>query len=336
MNWPLLDILRLHCPDDGEKSSVRATGGLKLNKIFDDLCTQYCKNKKISYKTFARSVLKVNPNSVQNWRGKNPRYEDGHPIPLWALGKLLELNRLKQTETHRNVVKTIEYLYCGRVSERTKAQIYLTPDLAMLCGAHAADGSLNGLKNRGPISARWDLGDQEKENVMQTRNWIWNAFGFKPILMKKGKMSYTWSNRQIMSRYLTQMFDFPIGEKSNTVSVPRIFLGEDDRILSENTDVMPKLRLCFAIEVVNFDGHSTFSGGVVQVGLGSNSKKLLKEVNEIFQKNGVNFHVYDNKILTTSSKESKKLYSIGLFRGQKRKKFESLILQHAPKAEKNP
>ena len=335
MSWPLINILKLHHPEDTEKSSVRALGDLKLNKIFDELCRAYVEKNSISYKALAREIFKVNKSSLQNWRGFNTNYKDGHPIPLWALDKILELNGLKRTEKHTEVIKSIQYVQCGRVSYKLKAQIYLTPELARLCGAHAADGSLSAVKNRGPVSARWDLGDQEKENVLEARNWIKSSFDFDPILMQKGNMSYTRSNKQILSRYLTQIFDFPIGEKSNIVKIPKILLGKDDRILSRIEEkIYMKLQLEFAKEVINFDGHSTLSGGVVQAGLGSNSKQLLEDVRNIFLIAGINFHIYDNKILTTSFKESKKLYSIGLFRGQKRKKFEKLILQHARKTEK--
>jgi len=226
-------------------------------------------------------------------------------------------------------------LQCGRVSDKVRAEISLTPELARFCGAHAADGCLNLVKGKGPLTARWDLGDQEKENVLEVRNWIKKSFGFRPILMQKGKMSYTWSNKQVLSRYLTQIFDFPIGRKTEIVRTPKILLENDERILEKvNTDTLTKLQIEFAKEVVNFDGHSTLSGKVIQVGLGSNSKQLLEDVRNIFEKVSINFHIYNDKILTTSYGESKKLYSIGLFRGQKREKFRKLILQHARKAEK--
>jgi len=337
MSWPLIDILKLHHIDDTEKSSVRAFGGLNLNKIFDELCKAYAKKNKIIYKALAKEIFRVNPNSIQSWRGFNTKYNFGHPIPIWALKKILEINNLEYSEKHKEIIKNIEYLQCGRVSIKLKAQIFLTPELARICGAHAADGSLNAANNRGPISARWDLGDQEKENIKEARNWIGIAFGFKPILMQKGKMAYTWSNRQILSRYLTQIFDFPIGEKSEIVKIPKIFQEKDNRILDVyDKEISLKLQLEFAKEVINFDGHSTLSGNVIQVGFGSKSRQLLSDVKNIFQKFGVNFHIYNDKILTTSFKESKKLYSIGLFRGQKRKKFENLILQHARRTEKHP
>lgn len=337
MSWPLIDILKLHHPKDTEKSSVRAFGGLALNKIFDELCKTYLEKTKKTYRVLAKETFSVNLNSLWSWRGLNTKYKDGHPIPLWALDKMLELNGLKNTEKHRNIIAAIKFLQCGRVSDKIKAEIFLTPELAKLCGAHAADGCLNGVKSKGPLTARWDLGDQEKENVLEARNWIEKSFGFKPILMQKGKMAYTWSNKQVLSRYLTQIFDFPIGRKTETVQMPRILLGRDDRILDGiPEEILLKLQIEFAKEVVNFDGHSTLSGNVVQAGFGSNSKHLLQDVKDVFQKNGVNFHMYNDKILTTSYGESKKLYSIGLFRGQKREKFERLLLQHTRNAEKQP
>ncbi len=337
MSWPLIDILKLHHPNDTEKSSVRAFGGLELNKIFNYLCEAYVSEKTLNNKALAEDIFKVNRNSLHNWKGFNSKYKEGHPIPLWALDKILELNNLKYTEKHREIIKSIKYLQCGRVSNKIDAQIFLTPELANLCGAHAADGCLNGIKNKGPLTARWDLGDHEKENIKEARNWIENTFGFKPILMQKGNMAYTWSNKQVLSRYLTQIFDFPIGRKTEIVRIPKILVEADERILESVPEgTLKELQLEFAKEVINFDGHSTLSGGVVQVGLGSNSRQLLEDVRNIFQRVGINFHIYSNKILTTSYGESKKLCSIGLFRGQKRIKFENLLLQHARKTEKNP
>lgn len=335
--WPLIDVLKLHHPKDTEKSSVRALGGLELNRIFNELCGSYVTKNKISYKALAKEIFKTNPASLFNWRGFNPNYPNGHPIPLYALQKMLELHKLQNTDKHKEIVKCIKHLQCGRVSEKVNAQIYLTPELAKICGAHAADGCLNGVKNKGPLTARWDMGDQEKENINEAIKWIEICFEFKPIIMQKGKMAYVWSNKQVISRYLTQIFDFPIGPKSDIVKTPRILLQKDERLLDDaNEGILRQLQLEFAKEVVNFDGHSTLSGRVVQVGLGVNSKELLKEVRDIFQKFGVNFHLYETKILTTSHEESRKLYLLGLFRGYKRQKFENLILQNTRKVEKQP
>ena len=335
MSWPLLNILELHHPEDTEKSSVRAFGGFELNKLFDELCKIYVANKKVSYKKLADEIFKVNPNSIQSWRGKNQKYKGGHPIPLWALKRILQINNLEFDNEHKKLIKTIKYLQCGRVGEKVRAEIYLTPELARICGAHAADGCLNALKGKGPLSARWDLGDQEKSNILEAKIWIDKTFNFSPVLMQKGKMSYIWSNRQVLSRYLTRIFDFPIGRKTEIVEVPKILINNRDKRFLENSE-LNELQLAFAMEVINFDGHSTLSGRTVQVGLGVNSKKLLYGIANIFEKFYVNFHIYDTKILTTSYNESKKLYSLGLFRGQKREKFERLILQRTRKAEKQP
>ena len=170
--WPLIDLLELHYPEDSEKCSVRAFGYNRLNKLFGWLCQEYLNKNSMTYKNLAKFVFRVNFNSIQNWRGFNHKYKDGHPIPLWALKKILELTDLNKTDKHIEIIKNIKYLQCGRVSEKIKAEIFLTPELAKLCGAHAADGCLNGAKNKGPLSARWDLGDQEKENVLEARNWI--------------------------------------------------------------------------------------------------------------------------------------------------------------------
>ncbi|HLC77337.1 MAG TPA: hypothetical protein VJH04_03990, partial [archaeon] len=124
MSWPLLNILELHHPEDTEKSSVRAFGGFELNKLFDELCKIYVANKKVSYKKLADEIFKVNPNSIQSWRGKNQKYKGGHPIPLWALKRILQINNLEFDNEHKKLIKTIKYLQCGRVGEKVRAEIY--------------------------------------------------------------------------------------------------------------------------------------------------------------------------------------------------------------------
>jgi len=144
----------------------------------------------------------------------------------------------------------------------------------------------------------------------------------------KGRMSYTWSNMQVISRYLTRIFDFPIGEKTDIVKEPKILSGEDNRLLAPlSKEMSDKLRLEFAKEVLNFDGHSTMTGGIVSVGLGCNSPYLRKSVNEIFGLYDVSFRNYDKhkKILTTKKIDAKKIHDLGVFRGNKRTKFEKLI-----------
>lgn len=323
--WPLIDILKLHKTDDTEKSSVRAFGGAELNRQFGMLYMQYVKQTKTDFKTMARKVFGVNPNSIQNWRGMNKKYPEGHPIPIWALNKILDLLHLQHTEKHIEIIKNIEYLQCGRISKKVNAVKYLTPTLAKLCGAHAADGCLYKFKDR-VSTINWEIGDKEKENIEAVKKWLFELFGLKIKTTKRGNMYYFWTNMQVVSRYLTQIFDFPTGKKSEIVKEPKIFSGNDNRLLSsiEEGDKW-KLRLEFAREVINFDGHSTITGRIVSVGLGSNSPYLLNNVSETFKHFGIHFNKYPTKILTTSGKESKKLYPLGIFRGAKRKKFENLL-----------
>ncbi|MBI5061387.1 MAG: hypothetical protein HZB67_03660 [Candidatus Aenigmarchaeota archaeon] len=288
---PLIDILKLHHPKDTEKSAIRAIGGRELNKSFNELCSKLIENLEMSYTSLAQDFFRTNKNSIQNWRGFNKKYINGHPIPLYAIDKSLESLNLKNKEKHREIIEKIEYLQCGRVAEKVKAVKYLTPDLVRLCGAHAADGSLYGAKDRGVLSALWDIGDQERQNILETRQWIKNLFGFELKFRQKGKMAYLRSNKQVISRYLIQIFDFPIGRKTEIVGEPKILSEDDERLLTKISEEMKwKLRLDFAKEVVNFDGHSTFSGGIVSVGLGSNSQKLLKNVSDTFDHFGIRFN----------------------------------------------
>lgn len=325
--YPIIDILRLHHPDDTEKSAIRAFGGEKLNKFFDELSTKFCQDNKTSYAQLAK-LLEVNKNSIQNWRGFSKKYQNGHPIPIWVLDKLLQLTNQKYREKHKQIIESIKALQCGRVSKPVKAVIYLKPKIARLCGAHAADGSLYGEKNKGPLTARWDIGDFEIANIMAAQNWIKKLFGINLKILKKGNMSYIWTNMQILSRYLVQIFGFPIGPKTQTVREPIIFLKNDNRLLTSlSEDLRWKLRFEFAREVLNFDGHSTKTGGIPSIGLGCKSPDLRESVVETFQHFGVIFKDYKKheKLLTTSKKEAKKIYDLNVFRGNKKKKLRKLI-----------
>ena len=325
--YPLIDILRLHHPEDSEKSAVRAYGGIKLNELFNELCLSLVKYKSMRLKQLT-DVFGVNPNSIKNWRGLNCKYKEGHPVPLWALEKILELTNSRYGAGHREIIKTINHLKTGRTAKRVRAAIYLDENLARLCGAHAADGSLYGWKDRGPVTARWDIGDLEKSNIDAAREWIKELFEIDTPELSKGRMSYTWSNMQVISRYLTLIFDFPIGRKTETVKEPKILSGNDNRLLTSlSKDMSNKLRLEFAKEVINFDGHSTMTGGIVSVGLGVNSPHLRSSIAEIFGNYRISFKNYEKhrKILTTSKLDADKIHNIGVFRGKKRIKFEKLL-----------
>lgn len=326
--WPLIDILELHRQNDTEKSWVRSFGGIEFNQLFRDLCNKLSQRLNMSHREIAKKVFNVNPNSLQSWKGLNKKYPDGHPIPLWALNETLELLNLKYSNTHKELISKIKELQSGRVAKRVRAVIHLLPNLVRLCGAHTADGCVNKLKT--PFTLRWDIGDEEKENIVAIRRWTNELFGIELSDSPKGKMSYIWTSMQIIPRYLVQIFDFPVGKKSHIVSEPKILSGKDRRILSEFPEEIGwQLRLEFAKEVINFDGHATVTGGIVSIGLGSESNSLRKSIVEIFNHFGVNFHNYNyengGKILATSLKETKKMYSLGIFRGQKREKLKNLL-----------
>ena len=69
------------------------------------------------------------------------------------------------------------------------------------------------------------------------------------------------------------------------------------------------------------------TGGVPSVGLGSQSDALRRNLSEIFGHFGVEFKNYNSHkvMLTTSRENSRRLYSLGLFRGFKRSKLKRLL-----------
>lgn len=324
----LIDVLCLHHPKDTEKSSVRALGGTKLNSIMEQMIEQIARHRQIPRKSIAVESMQVNPNSLNNWCGHNPKYPEGHPIPLWALGKCLD-QFVGKRETHVDIIRSITDLQCGRVAKTVKAVTELTPEVVQLCGAHAADGSLYLQHNRGPISSTWELGDQEETNVRAVQKWIAKLFGIELSILKKGSIYLLRTDTQVIPRYLIRIFDFPVGEKSHIVEEPRILSDPNDsRLLVAGSERKRwSLRLLFAKEVVNFDGHSTRTGGLPSVGLGSQSDKMRRSLTEIFGHFGVEFKNYDSHkvMLTTSRENSRRLYSLGLFRGNKRSKLKRLL-----------
>ncbi len=320
----LINILCLHHPKDSEKSAVRALGGKELNAMVDEFTSNMSKKLKLNNKEIAKQIFKVNPNSIQNWRGRNSRYPEGHPVPLWALERCLDVLPENKNK-HIKLIRNIKQLQCGRVATTVRAVTVLNSQIAKLCGAHAADGSLYLQHRRGPITSIWEIGDHEKSNIEAVQQWTQDLFEVELDIQKKGAMYYMRSDLQVIARYLIQVFDFPTGEKSHTVREPPILSNPNDvRLLEEITEKERwSLRLDFAKEVVNFDGHSTTTGGIVSVGLGSESSELRGNLCKIFEHFGVKFRNYDrhNKMLTTSWEQSRRLFELGLFRGQKRMKF---------------
>ena len=176
----LVDVLCLHHPKDTEKSSVRALGGRKLNSVMEDMVSRISREHQYTRKHMAIDILHASPNSLWRWCGNDPKYPEGHPIPLWALKDCLGLlGQNLNLNLHVKIVRNITNLQCGRVAKTVRAVTSLEPELVQLCGAHSADGSLTLQHNRGPISSTWDLGDQELSNVLAVQKWIHNLFGIK-------------------------------------------------------------------------------------------------------------------------------------------------------------
>nr|BAD18901.1 rRNA intron-encoded endonuclease [Pyrobaculum sp. M1T] len=315
MEYPLLDLLELHVPGP-EKSWVRAYGR-KLNNLFEELLSV----SGLSRGELAK-LLGVSKTAVQSWT------RDGEAIPLKALALLAG----RKLEARRAVVESIETLRFGRTGKLVKAVNRLTPELAQIAGAHAADGSLTAVGGGGLLTAEWEIGDSYKENVDAVHEAIIKLFG--PIADKprrRGKMWRLRTRAQVLPRYLVKIFGFPIGEKEHTVSMPKV-LKEPRLLLSPATpDVLKELQLAFAKELFAFDGYVTLSGGVVQIGLYSVSSKLLHDVREVLASFKIRARLYGERLIIARREDVLKMYNLGFFRGVKRQKLQTLLFSEHPR-----
>jgi len=319
--WPLIDILKLDPTPKSEKSACRA---IPQSHELHEIVEQLIDMKNLSKRKFAR-IIGVNKNSVECWCGRLT-HQEINPIPLWVLDKLVS-GIESEISWRIKINSLISRVRIGRTGKIHKPPKFLTPQLAGIIGAHVADGSLSLISGR-KTSLDWQLADGIKENVEMVRDWIKNTFN-EFLTVKKFKKANAWfirSRSQLIPKFLVNIADMPVGEKSNIVEEPSIlkFPLRDKRLLTKPTKAQQgELELWFAKGVMNFDGHCTLTGKVPCIGIGSNSKKLLKDLKRIFEEKGVNFHNFEDhkKILTTSHDSAMKFAALNCFENSKKEKL---------------
>ena len=321
--WPLLDILQLDKHPPTEKSAFRAIpSSTELHEIVENILS----SRNITKKTLAK-MLKVNTNSILAWCGrlKSPP----HPIPLWFLDYISSLSE-NPLKTKIKIVQLIEKIRCGRTGTLQSFPHHLTPRLSLLIGAHVADGCISLVPNR--HSFQWELSDQYKENLEKISQIIFSLFKLQ-LKIKKFEKANAWyirTRKQIIPRFLIQLFDMPIGKKSSIVKEPSVLKEpeKDNRLLTKPTShQIKKLRFYFLKGIMMFDGFCSLSGGIPIVGIGCKSLSLLQDIKSIFEEYGIQIKFYPKnfKLLTTSLQDAKNLLKMRIFIGTKKEKLEKMV-----------
>jgi len=149
-----------------------------------------------------------------------------------------------------------------------KAAKTLTLNLCKIAGAHAADGTVR--------NNYFSINDGHKSNLRAFANWFYLIFSIQPpvktISEKEWKVSF---NSKVFFRYLTKIFSFPNGYKTDSVCVPKI-IKESSR----------RMQIAFA------KGFMTFESGVGiknEVEFCVFSKNIVTDLATIFKDARVKF-----------------------------------------------
>ena len=321
--WPLLDILQLDKNPKSEKSAFR---GIPSSRELHEIVENLISSKNLTKKDLAKQ-LKVNINSILAWCGRLKN--SPHPVPLWFLNYISTWS-VNPLRTKKEIIMLIEKIRCGRTGTLQSFPRYLTPQLALLVGAHAADGCISLVSHRNCL--HWELSDRYRENLEKISKVIYSLFKLQLEIRKFNRANayYIRTRKQIIPRFLTDIFDMPIGEKSSLINEPKILKHpqKDKRLLTKPTTQQAKeLRFHFFKGVMMFDGFCTLSGGIPVIGIGSKSSQLLKDIKKISEEYGINFKHYPQaqKLLTTSIKDARKILKANIFEGAKKEKLEKLL-----------
>lgn len=185
------------------------------------------------------------------------------------------------------IIEITEFLITGAPkSKPVKAIHNLTSELAKIAGAHAADGTLAMAKSGKTSNMyRWAVTDGNVFSLLSLREWVKSTFGLT-IEIKKSLYDNSFLfivNSKVVLRYLQKFFDFKVGNKTSTVSIPDIIKKSSC-----------EFKRNFALGVLTFDGCVDLDGNLR---FNVKSKKLLECVAEIMQSDGIEI---------TFSKPSKK------------------------------
>lgn len=195
---------------------------------------------------------------------------------LWRLCQEAGLDR----DNRMKIGRSIEHLVYGRISgyRTAKANQYLTPCLAAIAGAIAADGYLYRTWNVFPCgrlgeTSRIVVRDQDEDAIRTLCTWFNECFGLDVIPKKGHNHWYVSFNNKIVFQYINVLMGIPAGAKSRTVALPAIIEGSHD------------LERAFVQSLFLFDGGIDHRTGYVDFCL--MSAPLISDTARILRSSGI-------------------------------------------------
>jgi len=227
----------------------------------------------VSSITISRELWEILNN---RWTGRE------YYIPIPVLYQLMKLWQPRQFENKKfEVINLVERLVSNSSrSIPVKAVKNLSTDLSKIAGAHAADGTLSKFKtSKNSSNYLWRVVDGDEDSLKALKLWIKNIFDISAKIKKSAyDNSYIIEIRnKVIFRYLNKMFEFKIGDKTSTVSIPYII---------ENSSL--DNRRNFALGVMTFDGCVDAYG---YVRLGVRSKKLRNVIVNLMREDSIDVRI---------------------------------------------
>ena len=282
------DLFKLHLSkEDKDPLSWICFMGNDIHKILWNMFIETQDSLEISRKDLI-SIISNSINCSKTY-ASNRIYPINNKFPIILIEELIMLwgaslnkNRYEIDEKKQEIIANTKYLIQNHPkAKKTLAVKKLTKTLCKIAGAHAADGTL--LKRYDSLNIL-KLAQKDRQYASIYAQWIKGIFGLEPCFnIEKHCYSVRISNK-VISRYFNVFLNFPYGNKSKIVDMPRIIKESD----IEN-------QKAFACGVMTYEGSIEMSNVVSYGGL---SNKLRDELVNIFIKLGLKItkRDYKNKV----------------------------------------
>jgi predicted transcriptional regulator len=291
------DLLKLHIQEDIKPMSWICFKGENLHKIFLDMFIELQNHLNISKRELMFDLAKSIKCTKTCVSDRIYNIRSTFPIILVEALLILWKNSLQKNEEElinkkQEILKNTDFLVQNHPkSKQIPALKVLTIPFCELLGIHAADGTL--LKR---YSATYILKiiQKDKSDALIYSNLMKDIFNITTHhSLEKGYHCIRIHNK-IVSRYFNIFFDFPFGDKSKTVVIPKII--QDSGV---------EYQKAFAKGVMTFEGSVERDGVVSYGGL---SEKLRDQLCDIFLNCGliVKKRNYKNKVFLLRTPKLKK------------------------------
>lgn len=308
------DIFKLHVSkEDVSPLYWICFKGKNLHKIIFRIFTEVQNSLKISKRKLISNIS--NLMNCGNTCVSDRVYNVKEKFPIIMIENLLELWKtyLNKNDKQINnkkleITKNTEFLIQNHpLSKPVLAVKKLTLSLCELAGAHAADGTL--VKHY-PSVHILKLSQKNKQYALVYAKLIRDIFNFEPNIHIEKKCYTVRVSNKIIARYLNLFLDFPYGDKSRIVTIPRIIKNSS----------MGHQR-AFACGVMSYEGSVEMSGVISYGGL---SKILRDELTDIFVKSNL-------KVIKRSYKNKVFLFRIHKLNKEEARKWLSFFVENAEK-----